>query len=420
VFLDRAHIVVKGGDGGSGIISFRREAHVPRGGPDGGDGGRGGSVILRVDSGMTTLSDFRNRKTLAATSGGDGGGKNKSGKAGTDLTLRVPQGTIVIDRATGQRVADLVAPDEELVVAKGGHGGRGNARFVSSTRRIPRIAEDGQPGESHELDLELKLIADVGLVGLPNAGKSSLLAALTRAHPKIAAYPFTTITPNLGVARLDEREMVIADIPGLIEGASEGAGLGEEFLRHIERTRLIVHVVDLALEDPIADIAVVDKELEAYGRGLMERPRIFALNKLDLFEGRERAPRIAKKLGKDALAISAATGEGVADLMKRMWARTPDREVVEAAPAGERRIAFSGGGRDWTVVRENEAYRITGGRVEQLARGLDWASPDAAAYFQRLLQRNGIEKELRKLGVKDGDTVRVGAKELEWTESGPR
>jgi len=325
-----------------------------------------------------------------------------------------------MDRATGERVADLVAPDEELVVAKGGHGGRGNARFVSSTRRIPRIAEDGQPGESHELDLELKLIADVGLVGLPNAGKSSLLAALTRAHPKIAAYPFTTLTPNLGVARLDEREMVIADIPGLIEGASAGAGLGEEFLRHIERTRLIVHVVDLALEDPIADIAVVDKELAAYGRGLMERPRIFALNKLDLFEARERAPRIAKALGRDALAISAATGEGVPELMKRIWARTPDREVVPVAPAGERRIAFSGGGRDWTVGRENEAYRITGGRVEQLARGLDWESPDAAAYFQRLLQRNGIEKELRRLGVKDGDTVRIGAKELEWTESGPR
>lgn len=420
MFLDRARIVVKGGDGGSGIISFRREAHVPRGGPDGGDGGRGGSVIIRVDTGMTTLSDFRFRKTLAATSGGDGGGKNKSGKAGSDLLLRVPQGTIVVDRATGERVADLVAPDEEIVIAKGGQGGRGNARFVSSTRRIPRIAEDGQPGQSHDLDLELKLIADVGLVGLPNAGKSSLLAALTRAHPKIADYPFTTLTPNLGVARLDEREMVIADIPGLIEGASTGAGLGEEFLRHIERTRLIVHVVDLALEDPIADIAVVETELVAYGRGLMERPRIFALNKLDLFEARERASAIATTLGTDALAISAATGEGVPELLKRVWARTPDREVVEPKPAGERRIAFAGGGRDWTVARENEGYRITGGRVEQLARGLDWASPDAAAYFQRLLQRNGIEKELRRLGVKDGDTVRIGVKELEWTESGPR
>jgi GTP-binding protein len=247
VFLDRARLVVKGGDGGRGVISFRREAHVPRGGPDGGDGGRGGSVVLRVDSGMTTLSDFRFRNRLEAEGGGAGGGKNKSGRAGADLVIRVPEGTIVVDRATGERVADLMTPDEEIVVARGGQGGKGNARFVSSTRRVPRIAEDGSPGESHELDLELKLIADVGLVGLPNAGKSSLLAALTRATPKIAAYPFTTLSPNLGVARLEDRELVIADIPGLIEGAHTGAGLGEEFLRHIERTRLIVHVVDLAL-----------------------------------------------------------------------------------------------------------------------------------------------------------------------------
>ena len=420
MFLDRVRIVVKGGNGGSGVISFRREAHVPRGGPDGGDGGHGGSVVLHVDTGMTTLSDFRFRQTHEAASGAKGGGKNKTGRAGGDLVLRVPQGTIVVDRATGERVADLTAPDEEVIVARGGRAGRGNARFVSSTRRVPRIAEDGQPGEARDLDLELKLIADIGLVGLPNAGKSSLLAALTRAHPKIADYPFTTITPNLGVARLEERELVIADIPGLIEGASDGAGLGEEFLRHIERTRLLVHVVDLALDDPLADIAVVDKELAAYGRGLPDRPRIFALNKLDLFEARERATRIAKTLGKDALALSAATGEGAPDLLKRIFARTPAREAVEAKPAGERRIAFTGGGTDWTVAKDVSGYLITGGRVEQLARGIDWESPDAAAYFQRLLQRNGIEKELRRLGVSDGDTVRIGGKELEWTEGGPR
>ena len=412
-------MVVKGGDGGRGVISFRREAHVPRGGPDGGDGGRGGSVVLRVDSGMTTLSDFRFRNRLEAEDGAAGGGKNKSGRAGADLVVRVPEGTIVVDRATGERVADLMTPNEEIVVARGGQGGKGNARFVSSTRRVPRIAEDGSPGESHELDLELKLIADVGLVGLPNAGKSSLLAALTRATPKIAAYPFTTLSPNLGVARLEDRELVIADIPGLIEGAHTGAGLGEEFLRHIERTRLIVHVVDLALEDPIADIAVVDTELAAYGHGLMERRRLFALNKLDLFEARERAPATAKRLGPDAIAVSALTGEHVPDLLKRIFAACAPREIVADRSPGERRIVFAGGGRDWTVKKERDGFRVSGDRVERLATGIDWESPDAAAYFQLLLQKNGVEKELRRLGVRGGDTVRIGSKVLEWTEGGP-
>ena len=332
MFLDRVHIIVKGGDGGSGIISFRREAHVPRGGPDGGDGGRGGSVTLRVDTGMTTLSDFRYRKTLAATSGGDGGAKNKSGKAGSDLMLRVPQGTIIVDRATGERIADLVAPDEELVIAKGGHGGRGNARFVSSTRRIPRIAEDGQPGEARELDLELKLIADVGLVGLPNAGKSSLLAALTRAHPKIADYPFTTITPNLGVARLDEREMVIADIPGLIEGASTGAGLGEEFLRHIERTRVLALLCDASSPDPDADVALVERELKEYSAILAEKPRVRVLTKADVLSPEDRLALHEKARQAGEFMISAHSGEGVAELLDALWRRLaemPGAEVTD-------------------------------------------------------------------------------------------
>ncbi len=419
MFLDQVRIAVKGGDGGRGIISFRREAHVPRGGPDGGDGGQGGSVVLRVDSGTSTLSELRFKKTIAAENGANGGGKNKSGKAGGDVIVRVPEGTVVVDHATGQRVADLATPGEEIVVARGGQGGRGNARFVSSTRRVPRIAEDGSPGEAHELDLELKLIADVGLAGLPNAGKSSLLAALTRAQPKIAAYPFTTLSPNLGVARLEDRELVIADIPGLIEGAHTGAGLGEDFLRHIERTRLLVHVVDLARDDPLADIAVVDTELAAYGHGLMERPRLFALNKLDLFEARERAPQITTALGPAAIAVSAVTGEHVPELLKRIFAECAPREAHVPAPPGERRIAFEGRSRDWTVRKEKDGYRVRGDRVERLATGIDWESPDAAAYFQRLLQKNGIEKELRRLGVSDGDTVRIGTKELEWTEGGP-
>ena len=420
MFLDRARVRVKGGDGGRGVISFRREAHVPRGGPDGGDGGRGGEVVLRVDPGLTTLSDFRFRKTFAATDGGDGAKKDRSGRAGSDLELRVPEGTIVTDVATGERVADLVAPDQTVVVARGGQGGRGNARFVSSTRRVPRIAEDGQPGEARDLELELKLVADVGLAGLPNAGKSSLLAAMTRATPKIADYPFTTLTPNLGVARLEDRELVIADIPGIIEGAHAGAGLGEEFLRHVERTRRIVHVIDLARDDPLADVATIDAELAAYGRGLAERPKLFALNKIDLAEARDHLALVKKRLGPDAVALSAATGEGVGDLVKRIFTRCPPREVVAAAAPTERRIAFKRGGKDWSVDREQDGYRVHGDRVERLAAGLDWESPDAAAYFQRLLQRNGIERELRRLGVRDGDTVRIGARELEWTEGGPR
>jgi GTPase len=419
-FLDRVRVLVRAGAGGKGVISFRREAHVPRGGPDGGDGGRGGDVVLRVDPGLTTLSELRFRRTLAATSGEAGAKKDRSGRAGKDLELRVPEGTIVTDVATGERVADLVAPGQTVIVARGGQGGRGNARFVSSTRRVPRIAEDGQRGESRELELELKLVADVGLAGLPNAGKSSLLAAMTRAQPKIADYPFTTLTPNLGVARLDDRELVVADIPGIIEGAHAGAGLGEEFLRHVERTRLIVHVVDLARDDPLADVATIDAELAAYGRGLAERPTLFALNKIDLAEARDHLKATKKRLGPEAIALSAATGEGVEDLVKRIFRTVPPREAVAAPEPAERRIAFARGGKDWNVAREGGTYRVHGDRVERLASGLDWSSPDSAAYFQRLLQRNGIERELRRLGVRDGDTVRIGERELEWTEGGVR
>ncbi len=310
MFLDRARVPIRAGDGGKGVISFRREAHVPRGGPDGGDGGRGGDVVLRVDDQLASLGDYRNQNLHSATSGNAGSGQNKSGKAGGDLILRVPPGTTVKDIASGEIVADLVAPGQEIIVARGGRGGRGNARFASSTRRVPRIAEDGQPGEQRELELELRLIADVGLAGLPNAGKSSLLAALTRARPKIANYPFTTLTPNLGVARLDERELVIADIPGLIEGASKGAGLGEEFLRHIERTRLIVHVVDASLPDPLAAIKTIDTEIAAYGHALNELPELFALNKIDLAEARDAVPGIVEALeaeGREAIAVSAAS-----------------------------------------------------------------------------------------------------------------
>jgi GTP-binding protein len=419
MFIDRARVVVRGGDGGRGVISFRREAHVPRGGPDGGDGGKGGDVVLRVDPQLGTLTDFRFAREIDAPAGRPGSGRNRSGRSGADRVLNVPPGTLVIDRATGETVADLTAAGEEIVVARGGTGGKGNARFATSTRRAPRIAEDGGKGERREIDLELKLLADVGLAGLPNAGKSTLLAALTSAKPKIADYPFTTLVPNLGVARLDDRELVVADIPGLIEGASHGAGLGEEFLRHVERTRLLVHVVDASRPDPLTDIATIDTELKNYGHGLEERPQLVALNKIDLPEAREAAPRIARAFAErviSSVAISAAAREGTGDLLRQIFDRCPPREAAAAQPPRERRIAFTGGGRDWHVKREGAAFRVEGDRVERLASGIDWESPDAAAYFQRQLIRTGIERELRALGAKEGDTVRIGALEMEWSE----
>ena len=420
MFLDRARVTVKAGDGGKGVISFRREAHVPRGGPDGGDGGRGGDVVFRVDDSTSTLSEFRFVRTLAATDGGDGAGKKRSGKRGKDLIVRVAPGTVVRDRATGELVADLVTAGEELVIARGGRGGKGNTRFVSSVRQVPRIAEDGQPGDAHEIELELKLVADVGLVGLPNAGKSTLLAALTRAKPKIADYPFTTLTPNLGVARLEHRELVVADLPGLIEGAHTGAGLGEEFLRHIERTRFIVHVVDASRDDPLEDMRVIEHELREYGHGVPELPRLVALNKTDLAEARDRLPDLVAAIAPlHTLTLSAASGEGVDVLNKELFVRVPQVSLARVEPqTQERRIAFEGSGRQWKVVPVDDGFRVTGDRVERLAGGIDWQSPEASAYFQRMLMRTGIEKQLRKLGAKPGDTVHIGKLELEWKEFG--
>ena len=421
MFVDRAEIVVKGGDGGRGAISFRKEAHVPRGGPDGGDGGRGADLVLRVDAGLGTLADLRYKTQYHAPDGAPGKGKDQSGRAGKDLVLSIPPGTLVIDRATGETVADLVLPGQELVAARGGRGGRGNARFASSVRRAPRIAEDGDPGEERTIVLELKLLADIGLAGLPNAGKSTLLAALTRAHPKIAAYPFTTLSPNLGVAALGGRELVVADIPGLIEGAHQGVGLGEEFLRHLERTRLIVHVVDAAQPDAPAGIRTVERELALHGRGLADRPRLYALNKTDLPDAREAVPALAATLvaeGYEALGVSAASGEGVDALKARLFQRCPPRAAAEVDPsASERRISFAKSARDWTVTKEEGGFRVVGARVLRLASGIAWDDPDAAAYFQRMILRTGVDAELRRLGVKEGDPVRIGTLELEWRES---
>jgi GTP-binding protein len=325
MFVDRVKVYVKAGNGGNGCRSFRREKFVPRGGPDGGDGGRGGDVVLKVDPHVGTLLDFRYRPINKAKRGGHGKGKNQRGKDASPFILRVPPGTVVKDEATGEILTDLTAPDELFVVARGGKGGKGNVHFVKPWHQAPRCAEEGQPGEERWIVLELKLIADVGLVGLPNAGKSTLLSRVSAAKPKVAKYPFTTLAPYLGVVKLsDYRGFVMADIPGIIEKAHQGAGLGLEFLRHVERTRVLLHLVDLSgLEgDPRDAFQVVSRELAAYGSGLDERPRLIVGTKLDLVEDREEVRAWAKKVGAMGLpfqAISAVTGEGVEELLEKTW-----------------------------------------------------------------------------------------------------
>ena len=420
MFVDHARVVVEGGRGGRGAISFRREAHVPRGGPDGGDGGRGGDVVLYATDDLSTLADFRYRHRFKATSGEGGAGRKRHGKAGAHLRIPVPVGTVL--RSGDEILADLSTPGDEVVAARGGVGGLGNSHFATSTRQAPRIAEDGEPGEERTIDLELKLLADVGLVGLPNAGKSTLLAALTRARPKIAAYPFTTLTPNLGVAVVGDRELVIADIPGLIEGAHKGAGLGEEFLRHVERTRVLIHVIDVSRDSAADDARVIDAELAAYGHGLTEKPQLYALNKIDVPVARERVDQVRPALPRPdapAFAVSALTGEGCRELLEATGALVAHIPVppITAPAVTERRITHRGRARDWEVTRQGDAYLVRGARLERLARGIDWQSPDALTYFQRLLSTLGIDRELRRQGVQEGDTVKVGTMELEWREA---
>lgn len=423
MFLDRVKIWVRAGDGGDGAATFRREAHVPRGGPDGGDGGRGGSVVVRVDPGQTTLRDFQYRHHFKATPGGRGTRARRHGKAGDDLILAVPPGTGVYDDGSGALLADLVATGQETLVARGGRGGLGNTHFKTATHQAPKHAQKGEPGEERWLRLELRLIADIGLVGLPNAGKSTLLAAVTAARPKIADYPFTTLEPNLGVMDLgedDERRPTIADVPGLIEGASEGAGLGHAFLRHVERTRVLVHVVDGASRDPEWDHEVIREELRAHDPKLLEKPMLVAFNKLDLPAAREawptfRAARDAE--GLTAVAIAASTGEGLDAFRLAVAALLPSAEDLAAPPepAGVvvHRIDTMGDG--FVVGRDADgAFRVRGKRIERIAAQTDFEVEESAQRFQRDLARLGVDAELRRAGIVAGDLVRIGGVELEW------
>jgi GTP-binding protein len=422
MFLDDVRISVRAGAGGDGASTMRHEAHVPRGGPDGGDGGRGGSVYLRVDAGQTALHDFRFKHRFSATPGGRGERQKRHGKAGVDLYLAVPPGTAVIDLATDMLIADLVAVGQEIMVAKGGRGGLGNVHFATATRQAPRHAQKGEPGEEREIRLELRLIADVGLVGLPNAGKSTLLAALTNATPKIAAYPFTTLEPNLGVMDLgidDGRLPTIADVPGLIEGASSGAGLGHAFLRHVSRTRVLLHIVDGASRDPAWDHEVIREELAAHDPALLAKPLLTVFNKLDLPEAREawRAFEAAmRKAGIPVLAISADTGEGLDALREAVGELLPDADGLAEPPdpAGVviHRIEAAGDG--FTLELDDAGHIVRGRRIERLAHQTNFDNEESAERFQRDLARTGVEAALKKAGVRPGDTVRIGTVELEW------
>ena len=401
---------------------MRREAHVPRGGPDGGDGGRGGSVYLRVDAGQTALHDFRFKHNFSATPGGRGERQKRHGKAGDDLFLAVPPGTAVIDLSTSGLVADLVAVGQEVMIARGGRGGLGNVHFATATHQAPKHAQMGEPGEEKELRLELRLIADVGLVGLPNAGKSTLLAALTNATPKIASYPFTTLEPNLGVMDLgidDGRRPTIADVPGLIEGASDGAGLGHAFLRHVSRTRVLLHIVDGAARDPAWDHAVIRDELEAHDPALLAKPMLTVFNKMDLPAAREAWPAFEAAMtvaGVPVLAISADGGEGLEALIDAVGDLLPDAEGLAEPPdpAGVVVHRLEAAGDGFTLEREDGAFVLRGKKIERLANQTNFDNEESAERFQRELRRNGADQALRKAGVRPGDTVRIGPVELEW------
>jgi GTP-binding protein len=425
MFADRVRIHVTAGSGGDGSPSMRREAHVPRGGPDGGDGGRGGSVILTAEAGLTSLGAYRHSPHVKATSGGRGARRRAHGRDGTDAVLRVPPGTVVRRDPDGELLGEVLAPGDRLVVARGGRGGRGNVHFVTSTHQAPRHYERGDPGEEGWIELELKLIAEIGLVGAPNAGKSTLLAALTAARPEVGPYPFTTTSPNLGVISVDagpdsERTAVIADVPGLIEGAHRGHGLGHEFLRHVERCRVLLGVVNGAADDPVGEWHAVVAELQHHDPTLLERPLRVVVTKYDLpaARARWRAVRAALRTdGYDPLAVSAHDGTGL-DALRAVLADAlleADRRLAEIGPPPARRVhRFDPAADGWEVVAEADGLRIRGAAIERTAARTDFANEESRERFQRRLERLGIDAELRRHGAQSGTLVRIGRQELEW------
>ena len=421
MFADRAKIYVKSGKGGDGHVSFRREKYVPAGGPDGGDGGKGGDVIFTVDEGLNTLIDFRNVRKYKAEDGEPGGKKNCRGKDGKDIVLKVPPGTVIKEAETGQVIVDMSGDNRSMVLLKGGRGGSGNQHYATSTMQAPNYAQPGKPARELELLLELKVIADVGLVGLPKVGKSTFLARVTNAKPKIANYHFTTLNPNLGVVDLDgTKGFVIADIPGLIEGASEGVGLGHEFLRHIERTKVIVHIVDAAGtegRDPVEDNYAINRELEAYNPDIAKRPQVIAANKIDAIYDREDSAIDAIKAefeprGIPVYPISAVSGEGVRDLLyyvNGMLEELGDEVTVFEQEYFPEQSVPGGAGESYTVVYDSSAdeYVVEGPSVEKMLGYTNLESEKGFAFFQKFLKDKGILAKLEELGIMDGDTVRI-------------
>ncbi len=421
MLVDEAKIFVASGKGGDGIVAFRREKYVPLGGPSGGNGGRGGDVIFRADPNMNTLYYFRKQVHFKAPVGGKGASSNKTGANADPLIVNVPVGTIIRDAETGGLIADLVRPDEEVVVAEGGRGGKGNSHFKSSANQAPRIAEKGAPSVERWITLELKMIADIALVGMPNAGKSTLLSVVSNAKPKIADYPFTTLEPNLGAVVYDDIDLVFADIPGLIEGAHMGVGLGHSFLRHIQRTRLIIHVLDGSAEDPIADYNQISTELALYDEQLADRPEIVVVNKMDVAEAREyweliRDQLIARGV-EQPMAISAITRENVPQLIQRafgMISQLPEIELAETAEVPVYEIDDDDV--KFEVDVEDGIYYVSGERIERAAAMTYWDYEEAVSRFQKTLEVLGVSEALQKSGVKPGDTVFIGDFELEWSE----
>ncbi len=423
MFTDKARIFVKAGNGGNGAISFRREKYVAAGGPDGGDGGRGGNVIFKAEPGMTTLMDFKYKRKYTAQSGEDGAGKRRKGANGGDITIKVPPGTVIRDAKSGRVIADMSDTGREAVIARGGNGGWGNAHFATAVRQTPNFAKNGQPGDEREITLELKLLADVGLVGFPNVGKSTLLSATTKADPKIANYHFTTLEPNLGVVDLgDGRSFVMADIPGIIEGASEGIGLGHEFLRHIERTRILLHIIDVSGTEgrnPAEDFDIINGELSKYDMELEERPQIVVANKTDIIQDAGAYKTFLeemKKRGIEVFEISAATSKGVSELMNKTYeelTKLPPITVFEPEMSIEEEYTL-GDEKGYEISRDNEAYVVSGSWIEAVGGGINFSDRESLQYFQRMLLKRGVIEDLINMGIREGDTVRIGDLEFDF------
>lgn len=403
------------------MVHFRREKYVPQGGPDGGDGGKGGDVVFEVKSTLNTLSAFRQNQKFRAEDGVKGGPSQMSGRYGNDLVLYIPPGTVLFDGETGELIGDLTEPGQRLVVCKGGRGGRGNQHFATSRNQTPRTAERGAPAEERRIKLELKLIADIGLIGVPNAGKSTLLSVLTNARPKIASYPFTTLEPNLGVANIDDdTTVVLADIPGLIEGASQGAGLGHDFLRHVQRTRVLIHVLDGLSEDPVADYSQINSELSLFDPNLGKKPQIVALNKIDQPDVQAQLADIQKKFKKlkvELMTISALARTNTRELLVQAYQKLEETPPLEAIELPLPVYRPKEDPREFQLTHEGEnEWRVTGTAIERAAKMTYWQHDGSVRRFQKIMETLGVEEALRKAGVQEGDTVSIGEFELEWQD----